>query len=416
MNPPTVTALNAKATKVYFIDSIAIFVYAQCMHLDKKKLIKAPSVIFVIASLFLFASFVKNAYAGYMECETGQYTACNTNGSKTGHWMYVSQNSNGSYSCNDQGQYRCNLPYWGNCGNNGVDKCWAGMPGTKPSGVSATQLSGLYTYGSGACGVQATFSPAINSNAALYCVCGVPGAAACPAPSPTIPPATQAPTQAPTQGPTQPSAPPTVSLSVVLGLPGIGYNGNAPVHTKRTATIELYDPSVTNPGGPGTKPLASQAITLEYQTTGNSAGYFAAQSQTFTLPSNPQSGNNYQILVKVPQFLYKLETSGTNASNPTIFTLSPSASVTLPILYMDPGDLVTANGGANLLNLDDYTQLKTCFGSSSSCPTTTDGIPVADLNDDGSVSIVDFNIMLRSLANFINNESSHCNGLECQGD
>lgn len=212
---------------------------------------------------------------------------------------------------------------------------------------------------------------------------------------------------------------PMATLQLLVGLPGIGYNGSAPTNTTRTATIELYAPDVSNPGLPGTSPLTTSDIKLQYQTTGNSAGYFSATS-TITMPKVATANNQYQILIKMPQYLYRLvvnPNADTTTNSSTVFTIpvNGTVAITTPLL-LEPGDLQTANGGANVLNLDDYTLLQSCFQNASSCPTTADGIKVADLNDDGQVDLIDFNLFVRSLADMKTNASSHCTGLQCQGD
>ncbi len=121
----------------------------------------------------------------YNECETGGANACSAkygSGIK-GHITIVSKTSTCSYTCLDQGNYKCNLPYWGSCGGNGTYRCWAGLPGSKPPVASTQYDAQPLKYGDkSACGVQAIQNN-IAKDADLYCVCGVGGGGACPTPT-----------------------------------------------------------------------------------------------------------------------------------------------------------------------------------------------------------------------------------------
>lgn len=211
----------------------------------------------------------------------------------------------------------------------------------------------------------------------------------------------------------------STTLKLILGLPGIGFNavgGAAPKHLTRSITVQLYDSTVTNPSGPGTHALASSTGTVTYDNSSdNNAGYFVGNI-TLHLPSTPAANNKYKVLVEVPQYLYKLAVNAADGTQ--TFTIENGSLITAPPLLLLPGDAQAASGGKNLLDIDDYTQLLSCFHDASSCATTADGIPVADLDDNGSIDIVDLNLFIRSLFQLqqIQADPPICNGLSCQGD
>lgn len=373
----------------------------------------------VLGFIFLFGKSISPVFADYNECVIAASTGCLASGLHIGDVAHVTTDSGGHYvSCALIGHYACDAP-WGSCGGlvNGktFGICYSSGPGNPlPNGIPASQV--LYPVpatsamnpkqGGNACQDQA-FSRGLSSDALLWCVCGVPGASACPtaaSPTPTIPP-----------------TPSSTSLTLVLGLPGIGkitgVVGVLPKHLTRTATVELYDAAVTNPSGPGTAPLATKVATVTYDNgTDNNVGYFVSSPITIPLPANPPANNEYEILVKVPQYLYRLALPvvPVDQNNPHAFLIQSSSSVTTSPLNLFPGDIVSTNSMGN----DDYTQIKTCFDSisDSTCQKTPDGILYTDLDDNGVVDIVDFNLWTRSLFQLQQAQPPVCTGLTCQGD
>lgn len=226
---------------------------------------------------------------------------------------------------------------------------------------------------------------------------------------------------APTNTPIpSPISTPTTQIKVVLGLPGIGYSGGVPQHTTRPVTVELYSPTVASPGGPGTTPIQTATGTVLYDNgSDNNAGYFVTNSPvSFTnLPSG-----DYQILVKVPQYLYKLAINAQNTDNNHVFTLNGNTTTVLDPVVLPSGDVAVTSGQLNHLNILDYNILLSCYGdkgSTSSCAVRTagsGGTNLADLNDDGSIGIVDLNIWLRSLKDLQTSNAPGCDTGDCQGD
>ncbi len=218
----------------------------------------------------------------------------------------------------------------------------------------------------------------------------------------------------------------TASLKLVVGLPGIGFDatgGVTPHHMTRKVTVELYGASVANPSGPGTTPLTTSPGTISYDSgSDNNAGYFTG-TVNVQIPTTPAANNAYQVLVKIPQYLYQLavNVAPADTSLPNVFVLTKGASATTSPFILHAGDVAVTSGEANKLDLEDYTILLGCYGqntNSSSClvkPANSTDLNPADLNDDGVVDIVDLNIWTRSLSDLQQGQSTSCTGLTCQG-
>lgn len=227
--------------------------------------------------------------------------------------------------------------------------------------------------------------------------------------------------QAPSSAPS-PSVPPSsdeTKISLVLGLPGVGFDGSAPQHTTRPVTVELYAPNVQSPGGAGTSPIKTATGTVTYDNrTDNNSGYFV--SNTPISFSNLSSGK-YQILVKMPRYLYKLaiNPASTSTQDQYIFTLNANTTNDIAPLILSAGDVAVTSGQLNHLNIFDYNVFLSCIGGNSSCPVATagpDGTNLTDLNDDGKVDIIDMNIWLRSLNALNTANALGCDSADCQGD
>lgn len=362
--------------------------------------------VFAFAVLFFIFSTQQITYANtYNECETGQYTACNTNGSNTGQVMSVT-NNNGSYTCNGYSAYK-------------------GYKLQSASPQCVRQICNNVTKQYNECGDN-TGGPCDNSNrqeliVVTYCqttnryYCYNEG----PQPGCGEPNVTPSTSPSPSPSPSPSSGPNTVAFKLIVGLPGIGYNGPVgvtPKHNTRSVTVTLYAAGVAQPSGPGTTPLTTPTTgKLTYDSgSDNNAGYFVGTLQV-ALPAKAPANNAYEILVQIPQYLYKLAVNAVDST--TTFPLTAGGSATsAPLIPLYPGDVAVANGGQNHFTGDDYTVMLNCFNNASSCPTTTDGIPLADLDDNGTINIIDLNLWLRSLYQLQQAQAPGCSSADCQGD
>ncbi len=191
-----------------------------------------------------------------------------------------------------------------------------------------------------------------------YCTCGqlICGT---PAVSPSL---TQAPTA--TLTPTPSLSPNNVNLVVNATLPGIGTSAGDnqnPLHPTRSGSIAVYD--VNN------HQLFHNSITFVY----NQGMY------TGSVPTNLSPGV-YSIKIRLDNTLWR--------SIPGVQTLKLGDN-NLSAVTLVPGDL----NNNNILDISDYQVFISCYGDKQ-CSEKT----LADFDDDGTVDLVDYNILLRSFA------------------
>lgn len=154
------------------------------------------------------------------------------------------------------------------------------------------------------------------------------------------------------------------------------------------------------PGSPGNKNIKhpTRAITVTFLDSHNTAVKTAQGTVSYDVASGTFTGvvntvvpdGNYLITIKTPGFLVK--------QAPRIFTVTQGKQTTVPAFELITGD-INSDGQVDIL---DYNILTGCYGTkqnTSSCampPTTqTSG---ADMNDDGLVDPVDYNLFLRELS------------------
>jgi uncharacterized protein YvpB len=168
----------------------------------------------------------------------------------------------------------------------------------------------------------------------------------------------------------QRSAPTGVTVNFALSLSGIGTNtsggeNNNPRNPLKSAVVQLRDSS--------DKTIQTKNTTVSYSKT---TGLFSG-SVSF---SSLQSGF-YIIAVKLPNTLNK------EARN----WFQPGGTINEPTLLPLSGDI----DGNNVINILDYNDLIACYGSRfASCPFKQ----TADLNDDGQVDGIDYNILIRAMS------------------
>jgi hypothetical protein len=172
------------------------------------------------------------------------------------------------------------------------------------------------------------------------------------------------------------TSPPTSSTTKVnfsLSLSGIGTNvavgqNNNPLHPTRDAVVQIRNAS--------NNVVQSINTTVSYST---SSGLYSGS----VLISSLTSGNYYNIAVKLSNTLNKL------ANN----WFQPGGTVNEPTIIPISGDV----DGNNAIDIRDYNDLMSCYGAkanTSSCQYKT----TSDLNDDGSIGGVDYNIIIRAFS------------------
>jgi len=175
---------------------------------------------------------------------------------------------------------------------------------------------------------------------------------------------------------------PSTKFSSTISLTGIGSPSGtfAPLHTQRNAVITLFDTNNTL--------IATRTGAITYA---SASGNFVGTIQN---RQDPIPAGNYLIKIQTPQFL--------NKQYPGIFAIQSTTNLALPSLFMTTGDINLDNR----INILDYNLLRTCYGSKMStdiCKQTPQYFaepnnPLADLNDDGVVDGIDYNLFIRSLA------------------
>ena len=183
-------------------------------------------------------------------------------------------------------------------------------------------------------------------------------------PSPT--PTTQrTPTPTPT---TIPSTTPQAGEGVTvfqLDMPGIGTatgDNSSPLNSPRSAKIQVFNTQNAK--------VAEKDLQVQFQ------GDVYRGSTSLAIPQG-----NYYAKVSLNNTLF--------SDVPGVFVLTHNQSTTLPATVMIPGDL----DQNNILDLRDYNIFIGCYGNKQ-CTQKA----LADLNDDGSVGPIDYNILLRSFA------------------
>ncbi len=194
--------------------------------------------------------------------------------------------------------------------------------------------------------------------------------------------ATQTPTQTPPQSVNTPVPGDTI-VGLTIALHGIGNSGDSanpagkgnmsPLHSQRTAKIELYD-------------LANKlAITKQALVTFDPLiGYFTAHVNL----GNTIISGNYTIKVKTDQSL--------RALFPGIQSITAGTSKNLPTITLLTGDI----NNDNRINLLDYNLLTSCYSDLTKATNCAPGDDIrTDLNGDGHVDAADYNLFLRELNN-----------------
>lgn len=186
------------------------------------------------------------------------------------------------------------------------------------------------------------------------------------------------PTAAPSNQPSPITGGGSVQVGVSISLHGIGNGGdnanptaagnNNPTHTSRQVSVIFFN----NSGQQVTQATGTVAL------DGTSGGF------TGTVPVTITPGA-YLVKVKIDGFLSK--------SVPGIQNITAGQTVTLSHVALVAGDITNDD----VINNLDYNAFLACFGSKQTSPTCTSGT-LADLNDDGRVDGLDYNLMLRELS------------------
>lgn len=191
-------------------------------------------------------------------------------------------------------------------------------------------------------------------------------------PAPTAPPPTSTPTPPPQLGSTV--------LDFTIFLHGIGKAGDAansqsagtvqPVKTDFDINVEL-----TNTSGVTAAQVAGKVI--YNQADGNFKG-------TVTLGSDIPGGS-YLVDIKVPRYLKK--------QIPGLLNINKSITNPMPPVYLYAGDIDDDNS----LSVLDFNAMRDCYSENLAPPACVneDKKSATDINSDGAVNQIDYNLFLR---------------------
>ncbi len=197
------------------------------------------------------------------------------------------------------------------------------------------------------------------------------------------------PTDIPTPIPT--AVGPVVELT--FSLPGIGTNGGnlIPSHKDRNATIYLYN-SDANTSVKSVKPVYTIKTHAVYDDDPNSPTYTSFVNKYVDLGAVAQG--SYQITIQTPQALQQLiKPSGVKGIGGQLFNLSTRQLSVLPPQTMITGDIYPSPNTDNLMDINDYNMLVSCY-STQIKPSACADAALADLDDNGVMDGIDYNILL----------------------
>lgn len=221
----------------------------------------------------------------------------------------------------------------------------------------------------------------------------VPSASIAPSPSEAIFPSN---TPEPTATPT-PAGP---VMSLTFSIPGIGSGGGTlkPLHPTRTVTILLYSPQL-NSFDASVKPLYTIHATATFDPDPNSLTYNTFTNSSIDLGEQVPDGQ-YQIVFRSDQTLLKLIKANEDDVGGEIISLSRNIPITTTPQTLIPGDIYPYPVGDNIMDINDYNALVNCFAdriTRAKCPNRQ----AADLNDDGVIDGIDYNLMLLSFKTLV---------------
>ena len=196
-----------------------------------------------------------------------------------------------------------------------------------------------------------------------------------------------------------PQAPNGPLLGLSFGVLGIGSAGGnfKPIHPTRDVTIYLY-PTGVNSLDKKTRPLNTIKSKVHYDANENSPTYGRFINNKIDLGSHVADGD-YQIVIKTSKSFRTLFKEKSNSVGGIVYSLEKKADETnypiLPFKTMIMGDLFPLSEGDNVVDLNDYAVLVNCFHQKRGTPPCPDPNN-ADINDDGMVNGLDYNVMVLS--------------------
>jgi hypothetical protein len=190
---------------------------------------------------------------------------------------------------------------------------------------------------------------------------------------------------------------PRISLSFVL--PGISSQaGNIkPLHMTRAVTIKFYEPDV-NSQDSTSRPLYGLEATAHFVADSQSSAYGTFVGSNISLREIPEG--DYQIAFKIDQALQTLIKDRPGTARGRVFSLTDTSTIELPLQTVIVGDIAPIPRGDNKIDKQDYTAFFACFGENIA-RVTCKAAQTADLDDNGVVDGIDYNLMLASYRSLV---------------
>jgi len=195
-------------------------------------------------------------------------------------------------------------------------------------------------------------------------------------------------------------------ISLSFSVPGISSSeGNLqPLHPVRNVGLRFYDPDI-NTFDKTAKPLYVVKAQATFDTDPGSPTYASFVMSNFDLRKACSENSqcvpvgNYQLAFKTDQSVQALIRQRSSDLGGQIFALAGDTVLSIPPQRVLIGDIAPLPDGDNVVDSADYDALLGCFGEKekmSSCTSKEQ----ADLDDNGVVDGIDYNLLSVSLKSF----------------
>lgn len=186
-------------------------------------------------------------------------------------------------------------------------------------------------------------------------------------------------------------------LNLSFSMPGISSEGGniKPLNITRPVDVFLYDPD-SNSADKKVKPLFTIKTKVTYDSNPNSGTYTLFVNPYIDLGKDVVVDEYYQIAFKTPQALMKLiKDPKSKEAGGKIFRMSKFMPINIPVQELISGDIYPPQSNDDVMDISDYNMLVNCFGTKAYGSRCLSGSK-ADLDDNGVIDGLDYNIMLLS--------------------
>lgn len=193
------------------------------------------------------------------------------------------------------------------------------------------------------------------------------------------------------------TASPAAELGTIsFSLPGIAsQEGNvAPLHKTRDVVLFFYDRN-SNFANPQVKPLYTFKTTVTFDADPASSTYATFVHKHLSLSPSVPNGT-FQVGLKTNQAVLTFFKADNQTALGVPVAVGAGRDFNLSFGRLITGDIAPIPEGNNAVNIEDYNEMMNCFGellNTSFCTAKA----VTDLDDNGVVDGIDYNILLRSL-------------------